>query len=101
MSLVFSNMLVIGNAASYAAHPNGRRRGHMQRLLQVVLSAWREAERVAAERSEGSQEHKAALVASDRLRLLYGELLESAKADDDRAVVDAVPPLSTLETASD
>ncbi len=70
----------------------------MQRLLQVVLSAWREAERVAAERSEGSQEHLAALVAADRLRGLYGELLDSAKADADVATVDAVPPLEALDS---
>jgi hypothetical protein len=68
----------------------------LQRLLQVVLSAWREAERVAAERSETSQEHKAALVAADRLRGLYGELLDSAKADDDAAVIESVPPLGEL-----
>ena len=61
----------------------------MQRLLQVVLSAWREAERVAHERSEGSQEHRAALVAADRLRGLYGELVESARADDDAAALEA------------
>ena len=63
----------------------------MQRLLQVVLSAWREAERVATERAEGSQEHQAALVAADRLRRLYKELVESAKADND---------LTALESAS-
>jgi hypothetical protein len=71
----------------------------MQRLLQVVLSAWREAERVGAERSEESQEHRAALVAAERLRALYGELLESAKADEDSAAVAAVPPLSDLGPA--
>lgn len=70
----------------------------MQRLLQVVLSAWREAERVAAERSETSREHGAALIAADRLRALYGELLDSAKADADTAVVQAAPPLETLES---
>ncbi len=69
----------------------------MQRLLQVVLSAWREADRVAAERSEGSQEHKAAIVASDRLRGLYGELLESAKADDDAAALQGAPTLGELD----
>ena len=69
----------------------------MQRLLQVVLTAWREADRVAAERPDGSREHDAALVAGDRLRGLYGELLASAKADDDRAVVDAAPPLEALD----
>ena len=68
----------------------------MQRLLQVVLSAWREAERVANERSEGSQEHKAALIAADRLRGLYGELVESAKADDDAAALETMPPLTEL-----
>ena len=76
------------------------REAGMQRLLQVVLSAWREAERVASERSEGSQEHKAALVAADRLRGLYGELLESAKADDDASTVDASPTLSELDPSS-
>lgn len=65
----------------------------MQRLLQVVLSAWREAERVAAERSEGSQEHEAALVAAERLRGLYGELIESAKADHDAAALEAAATL--------
>ena len=70
----------------------------MQRLLQVVLTAWREAERVAGERSEESQEHRAALVAADRLRGLYGELLDSAKADDDAAAIQAVPPLEALDS---
>jgi hypothetical protein len=65
--------------------------GTVQRLLQVVLSAWREAERVATERAEGSQEHKAALVAAERLRGLYRELVESAKADND---------INALESAS-
>jgi hypothetical protein len=69
----------------------------VQRLLQVVLSAWREAERVATERSEGSQEHKAAIVAADRLRGLYGELIESAKADDDAAALAAVPAPGELD----
>ena len=68
----------------------------MQRLLQVVLSAWREAERVASERSEGSQEHKAALVAADRLRGLYSELIESAEADDDAAALEAVKTFGEL-----
>ncbi len=72
----------------------------MQRLLQVVLSAWREADRVAAERSEGSQEHKAAIVASDRLRGLYGELLESAKADDDAAALQGAPTLGELDASA-
>jgi hypothetical protein len=65
----------------------------VQRLLQVVLSAWREAERVASERSEGSQEHEAALVAADRLRSLYGELVESARADEDDAALAAAKAL--------
>ncbi len=69
----------------------------MQRLLQVVLSAWREAERVAVERSEGSQEHDAALVAADRLRGLYGELIESAKADHDAAALENAPTLGELD----
>ena len=68
----------------------------MQRLLQVVLRAWREADRVAAERSEGSREHEAALVAADRLRGLYGELVESAKADNDTAALEALPPPGEL-----
>ena len=61
----------------------------MQRLLQVVLSAWREAERVASERPDESREHVAALIAADRLKGLYGELVASAKADDDRVAVEA------------
>jgi hypothetical protein len=65
----------------------------VQRLLQVVLSAWREAERVATERAEGTQEHQAALVAAERLRGLYRELVESAKADNDtKALESARPP---------
>ena len=64
----------------------------MQRLLQVVLTAWREADRVAAERSEGSREHEAALIAAHRLRGLYGELVESAKADNDTAALDGLSP---------
>jgi hypothetical protein len=64
--------------------------GHrVQRLLQVVLSAWREAERVASERPDTSREHAAALVAADRLKGLYSELVASAKADDDRVALDA------------
>ena len=59
----------------------------MQKLLQVVLTAWREADRVAGERPEASKEHHAALVAAARLRTLYGELLASAKADDDTDAV--------------
>ena len=70
----------------------------MQRLLQVVLSAWREAERVAAERPEGSQEHDAALVAADRLRDLYGELIESARADDDTPALEAARTLGEFGT---
>jgi hypothetical protein len=61
----------------------------MQRLLQVVLSAWREAERVASERPDESREHVAALVAAERLKGLYGELVASAKADDDRVALES------------
>jgi hypothetical protein len=72
----------------------------VQKLLQVVLSAWREAERVASERPEGSQEHSAALVATDRLRQLYGDLLDSAKADKDSQVIATAKPLEALEDAA-
>jgi hypothetical protein len=72
----------------------------VQRLLQVVLSAWREAERVAVERPDGSREHDAALVATDRLRDLYGELLDSARADDDAPALESAPALDALDTAS-
>jgi hypothetical protein len=71
----------------------------VQKLLQVILTAWREADRVAAERPDGSQEHAAALVATGRLRELYGDLLESAKADDDVAAVQSVPPITALDPA--
>ena len=69
----------------------------MQRLLQVVLTAWREAERVARERSAESREHEAALVAAERLRGLYAELVESAKADNDVAVLTSAEPIEALE----
>jgi hypothetical protein len=59
----------------------------LQKLLQVVLTAWREAERVASERPEGSREHDAALVAIDRLHGLYTDLLDSARADNDAAAL--------------
>lgn len=72
----------------------------MQRLLQVVLTAWREAERVAAERSEGSKEHDAALVAADRLRGLYGDLLDSARADHDEATLTAAAPAPGMNRSS-
>ena len=72
----------------------------MQRLLQVVLTAWREADRVAVERPEGSREHDAALVAADRLRGLYGELVASAQADNDMAALEGVPPPEALDPAS-
>ena len=70
----------------------------MQRLLQVVLTAWREADRVAVERSQGSREHEAALIAAERLRGLYTELVESAKADNDLAALSAIPvdPMSMI-----
>ncbi len=67
----------------------------MQTLLQVVLRAWREADRVARERPEGSREHEAALVAAGRLKTLYTELVAAAKADHDTvalAIVSAEPP---------
>jgi hypothetical protein len=64
--------------------------GPMQTLLQVVLTAWREADRVASERPEQSAEHVAALVAAERLRDLYTELVASAKADHDGAALAVV-----------
>ena len=72
----------------------------MQRLLQVVLTAWREAERVAGERPDGTREHEAALVAAERLRHLYGELVESAKADDDQAALRRAAELEQGSTKS-
>jgi hypothetical protein len=72
----------------------------VQRLLQVVLTAWREADRVAVERPEGSREHDAALVAADRLRGLYGELVASAQADNDMAALEGAPPPGALDPAS-
>jgi hypothetical protein len=72
----------------------------VQKLLQVVLSAWREAERVASERPAGSQEHEAALIATDRLRQLYGDLLDSARADKDSEAIATAKPLEILENPS-
>jgi hypothetical protein len=68
----------------------------VQRLLQVVLTAWREADRVASERATESREHQAAVVAADRLRGLYADLVESAKADNDVAALEAVPSPEAL-----
>jgi hypothetical protein len=65
----------------------------LQTLLQVVLRAWREAERVARERPDGSREHDAALVAADRLHGLYAELIEAAKADHDAVALSTVEDL--------
>lgn len=67
----------------------------MQTLLQVVLRAWREAERVASERPEGSREHGAAVVASERLKVLYTELVAAARADDDAVALAAVRDVVT------
>ena len=55
----------------------------MQKLLQVVLTAWREAERVAFDRPAGSQEQEAALIAAERLRVLYDELAADPTRDRD------------------
>ena len=78
----------------------GRRERVVQRLLQVVLTAWREADRVAAERPEGAREHEAALVAADRLRGLYTDLVASAEADNDVAALKGVLPPDALDPAS-
>lgn len=67
----------------------------MQKLLQVVLTAWREADRVASERPAPSQEHQAAVVATERLRALYTDLVESARADND------APALASAEVLPD
>lgn len=87
-----------GCRSPYAAH-NVSGGDCVQKLLQVVLSAWREAERVASERPEGSRERDAAVLATERLHGLYTELLESAKADHDAAALrvadDAVESGST------
>jgi hypothetical protein len=55
----------------------------MRALVQEGLAAWREAERVAAERPDGP-EHDAAVRSAERLRDLYAELTtEHGYADDD------------------
>lgn len=48
----------------------------MQALVREVLSAWREAERVATEHAPGTPEHEAAQVSVERLRLLYIDLVD-------------------------
>jgi len=58
------------------------------------LTAWREAERVASERPEGSREQQASLVAAERLRGVYTALVQSAKADNDVAALDALAIVS-------
>jgi hypothetical protein len=78
-----------------------RGRAPLQKLLQVVLTAWREADRVASERADGTQEHRAALVAAARLRGLYGELVESARADNDEAALAAVLSPDAIDPRAD
>lgn len=70
----------------------------MQTLLQVVLRAWREAERVARERPDGSREQEAALVAADRLKDLYSDLVAAARADNDDAALASLAPEPTAGT---
>jgi hypothetical protein len=70
----------------------------VQKLLQVVLTAWREADRVATERPEASKEHESALVAAERLRVLYTELVESARADNDEPALASAEPLPEPST---
>jgi hypothetical protein len=71
----------------------------MQKLLQVVLTAWREADRVAAERPPESREHQAAQVAVKRLHGLYTELVASARADDDLDAIASLPAPEALGRA--
>jgi hypothetical protein len=54
----------------------------VQALIQVVLSAWREAERIASAREEGSPEHHAADRVAQRLHDLYDELLDFEQRDN-------------------
>ncbi len=70
----------------------------MQTLMQVVLRAWREAERVASERPEGSREREAAKVAADRLKMLYSDLVAAARADDDTEALASLNPEATPST---
>ena len=73
----------------------------VQALVAEVLRAWREAERVANEREPGTSDHVAAMIAVERLRDVYADLM-SAQAGEtdataDRSILDTV----RLSTATD
>jgi hypothetical protein len=87
---------VVGPEGLDTAKCLGRIPPAMQTLLQVVLTAWREAERVASERPADSAEHLAALVAAERLRDLYRELVASARTDHDATALAAAQTLGAF-----
>jgi len=73
----------------------------MQSLVADVLAAWRAAERVAMENDPGTPEYATAILAVDRLRSLYAELVSAAKAGETdpaahRSILDAVRLPATL-----
>jgi hypothetical protein len=65
----------------------------VQTLLQEIVAAWREAERMAQEAAPGSQARAAAQAAADRLKALAADVEAAARLgvgdrDDFRAMFD-------------
>lgn len=58
----------------------------MQTLIAEVLAAWRRADRLGATLPEDSREQRAAVVAAERLQVLYLDLTRVAgEIDEDTA----------------
>ena len=55
----------------------------MQTLIAEILAAWRRAERLAGTLPEDSREQRAALVAAERLQILYQDLVKVAGEVDE------------------
>lgn len=72
----------------------------MEGLVQEVLAAWREAERVVAESTAGPERERAT-VAAIRLRELYYALIDEPDLQDPealRAAIDRYRVRQTTET---
>ena len=66
----------------------------MKTLVEAVLAAWRESERIAADHPAGSREHDVALAAAEHLRQAYALVTASSPAADDTTT--SVEESSTL-----
>ncbi len=70
----------------------------VQKLVAEIMAAWRRAERLANTLPQGSDEHRAAVNASNRLRDAYQELTHSGVAE---ALSAAEARLLLADAASD